>query len=251
MVLDDIRKALESMIGLTPAKALEVAKPYLGPQAPRRTKSRSQPATCCACSSASGTRSESRLADEVDGRGDAGRSRWAPQAGARSRAGAGMTASGRKKAAPKEDGREGDVEAQGVGSTAGSSASYLTDAWVGAASISSSSVEAGRKPCRGARGGPGGHVTMQGAPATKSTTLVNATKRSPSPVWSVRSSPWWGELAAPSMRSAIDPSGRDCLDAGASTGGFTDCLLNAARGTSSPSTTGYGQLAWELRTDRV
>lgn len=33
MVLDDVRKALESMIGLTPAKAQELAKKYLEPGA--------------------------------------------------------------------------------------------------------------------------------------------------------------------------------------------------------------------------
>lgn len=43
--------------------------------------------------------------------------------------------------------------------------------------------------------------------------------------------------------------GRDCLDIGASTGGFTDCLLqNGARRVYAVDV-GYGQLAWKLRQD--
>ncbi|MEY2607543.1 MAG: rRNA (cytidine1920-2-O)/16S rRNA (cytidine1409-2-O)-methyltransferase [Verrucomicrobiota bacterium] len=47
----------------------------------------------------------------------------------------------------------------------------------------------------------------------------------------------------------IDPSGRRCLDVGASTGGFTDCLLQ--RGASEVVTVdvGHNQLAWKIRSD--
>jgi 23S rRNA (cytidine1920-2'-O)/16S rRNA (cytidine1409-2'-O)-methyltransferase len=43
--------------------------------------------------------------------------------------------------------------------------------------------------------------------------------------------------------------GRRCLDAGASTGGFTDVLLRSGAAHVIAVDVGYGQLAWSLRTD--
>jgi 23S rRNA (cytidine1920-2'-O)/16S rRNA (cytidine1409-2'-O)-methyltransferase len=47
----------------------------------------------------------------------------------------------------------------------------------------------------------------------------------------------------------LDVKGRSCLDAGASTGGFTDVLLRRGAVQVVAVDVGYGQLAWSLRTD--
>ncbi|MFN7144271.1 MAG: TlyA family RNA methyltransferase [Myxococcota bacterium] len=47
----------------------------------------------------------------------------------------------------------------------------------------------------------------------------------------------------------IDPTGRVCADLGASTGGFTDCLLQRGAARVHAIDVGYGQLAWKLRQD--
>ncbi|MEP6758775.1 MAG: TlyA family RNA methyltransferase [Actinomycetota bacterium] len=57
------------------------------------------------------------------------------------------------------------------------------------------------------------------------------------------------KLDAALARFAIDPTGRSCLDAGASTGGFTDALLRRGAAQVIAVDVGYGQLAWSLRTD--
>ena len=48
---------------------------------------------------------------------------------------------------------------------------------------------------------------------------------------------------------AIDPAGKTVIDIGASTGGFTDCLLQRNARKVYCVDVGYGQLAWKLRHD--
>jgi len=49
--------------------------------------------------------------------------------------------------------------------------------------------------------------------------------------------------------TGVDPAGRRCLDVGASTGGFTDCLLQRGAAHVVAVDVAYGELAWSLRTD--
>ncbi|MFZ4575220.1 MAG: TlyA family RNA methyltransferase [Phycisphaerales bacterium] len=48
---------------------------------------------------------------------------------------------------------------------------------------------------------------------------------------------------------AVDPRDFVCVDLGCSTGGFTDCLLQAGAAKVFAVDTAYGQLAWKLRKD--
>lgn len=48
---------------------------------------------------------------------------------------------------------------------------------------------------------------------------------------------------------AIDLTGKTCMDIGASTGGFTDCMLQHGAKRVYSIDVGYGQLAWSLRQD--
>ena len=57
------------------------------------------------------------------------------------------------------------------------------------------------------------------------------------------------KLDAALERFAIEVQGRRCLDAGASTGGFTDCLLQRGAASVTAVDVGYGQLDWKVRSD--
>ncbi|NER78350.1 MAG: TlyA family RNA methyltransferase [Leptolyngbya sp. SIO1D8] len=59
-----------------------------------------------------------------------------------------------------------------------------------------------------------------------------------------------GEKLAKALQTfEIAVSGRVCLDGGISTGGFTDCLLQAGASQVYGIDVGYGQVAWKLRQD--
>jgi 23S rRNA (cytidine1920-2'-O)/16S rRNA (cytidine1409-2'-O)-methyltransferase len=57
------------------------------------------------------------------------------------------------------------------------------------------------------------------------------------------------KMAAALDHFQIDLNGMECLDLGASTGGFTDCLLQRGATRVLALDVGYGQLAWKLRED--
>lgn len=57
------------------------------------------------------------------------------------------------------------------------------------------------------------------------------------------------KLARALVAFGIEPGDRVCLDGGISTGGFTDCLLQAGARRVYGVDVGYGQVAWSLRQD--
>jgi 23S rRNA (cytidine1920-2'-O)/16S rRNA (cytidine1409-2'-O)-methyltransferase len=95
-----------------------------------------------------------------------------------------------------------------------------------------------------------GQVTIDGAPAGKASTLVGRQQdlvvHAPPRRWVSRGG---DKLEGALDALGIPVAGRVCLDAGASTGGFTDVLLARGAQTVVAVDVGYGQLAWKLRTD--
>src|ERR1700758_866529 len=96
-----------------------------------------------------------------------------------------------------------------------------------------------------------GKVSIDGLPAVKPGTAVAVTAALTVADGGERT---WVSRGAHKLIGALDAfeipvAGRRCLDAGASTGGFTEVLLDrgAARGVAAD--VGYGQLAWALRSD--
>ncbi len=57
------------------------------------------------------------------------------------------------------------------------------------------------------------------------------------------------KLAAALSHFKVDPGGKNCIDVGASTGGFTDCLLQNGAARVWAVDVGHNQLAWRVRQD--
>ena len=57
------------------------------------------------------------------------------------------------------------------------------------------------------------------------------------------------KLEAALQQFHVDPNGRVCLDIGASTGGFTDCLLQHGASRVYALDVGHGQMDWKIRSD--
>jgi 23S rRNA (cytidine1920-2'-O)/16S rRNA (cytidine1409-2'-O)-methyltransferase len=101
-----------------------------------------------------------------------------------------------------------------------------------------------------------GRVTVRGQQATKPATavgaddplLVAATSDSAPRFVSRGAHKLLGALAAFEPRG-LAVGGRRCLDAGASTGGFTQVLLQAGAASVIAVDVGYGQLDWSLQTN--
>jgi len=94
-----------------------------------------------------------------------------------------------------------------------------------------------------------GLVRVAGAPTERPDQLVAADQ--PIEITGARDYVSRGgeKLAAALDAFAVDPRDRTCLDVGASTGGFTDVLLQRGAERVIAVDVGYGQLAWSLRQD--
>jgi 23S rRNA (cytidine1920-2'-O)/16S rRNA (cytidine1409-2'-O)-methyltransferase len=93
-------------------------------------------------------------------------------------------------------------------------------------------------------------VVVGGSPAVKAATLVRPDEPIALTGAPRRYVSRGGEkLEAALDRFGIDVEGARALDAGASTGGFTDCLLSRGAAHVVAVDVGYGQLDWRLRED--
>lgn len=96
-----------------------------------------------------------------------------------------------------------------------------------------------------------GRVSVDGMPAAKPATSIAVSAHITVEQDGERS---WVSRGAHKLIGAldafgIDVAGRRCLDAGASTGGFTEVLLDRGAREVVAVDVGYGQLAWSLRSD--
>ncbi|MCV7043065.1 TlyA family RNA methyltransferase [Mycobacterium frederiksbergense] len=95
-----------------------------------------------------------------------------------------------------------------------------------------------------------GRVRIDGMPAAKPATAVSVDAH----LTVAADERTWVSRGAHKLIGALDAfgvpvQGRRCLDAGASTGGFTEVLLDRGAAEIVAADVGYGQLAWSLRSD--
>ena len=94
-----------------------------------------------------------------------------------------------------------------------------------------------------------GRVLVEGEPLTKAGASVRAGAHI-----EVRDDTKFVSRGGAKLEKALDEfgwavAGLRCLDVGASTGGFTDCLLQRGAASVTALDVGYGQIAWKLRVD--
>ena len=100
-----------------------------------------------------------------------------------------------------------------------------------------------------------GRVRLAGQTATKAATQVDpaaailVTDDSAGPEYVSRGGHKLAGALDAFCANGLRVEGRVCLDAGASTGGFTDVLLRRGAAAVVAADVGYGQLAWSLRQD--
>jgi 23S rRNA (cytidine1920-2'-O)/16S rRNA (cytidine1409-2'-O)-methyltransferase len=99
-----------------------------------------------------------------------------------------------------------------------------------------------------------GRVSVAGAVMRKAATAVSTdaavqVDTIDEPQWASRGAHKLLGALATFTPQGLTVAGRRCLDAGASTGGFTDVLLRHGAAHVVAVDVGYGQLAWRLRTD--
>ncbi|WP_262285362.1 TlyA family RNA methyltransferase [Micromonospora sp. MA102] len=100
-----------------------------------------------------------------------------------------------------------------------------------------------------------GRVQLRGVPARKAAAMVDpadpllVTGEDPGDEYVSRGGHKLAGALAAFTPAGLTVAGRRCLDAGASTGGFTDVLLRAGAAEVVAVDVGYGQLAWSLRND--
>ncbi|MGB8404035.1 MAG: TlyA family RNA methyltransferase [Mycobacterium sp.] len=96
-----------------------------------------------------------------------------------------------------------------------------------------------------------GRVAIDGMRASKPSTAVSTASNL---IVTGSAERTWVSRGAHKLIGALDvfgvsPAGLRCLDAGASTGGFTEVLLDRGARQIVAADVGYGQLAWSLRSD--